>query len=31
MLQDILVFGFLIGLAGWTFVVLPLLYHFVWT
>jgi hypothetical protein len=31
MLEDILVFGFLIGLACWTYVVLPLLYHFVWT
>jgi hypothetical protein len=31
MLQDILVFAFLISLACWTYAVLPLLYHFVWT
>jgi hypothetical protein len=31
MLEKILVFCFLIGLACWTFVVLPLLYHFAWT
>jgi hypothetical protein len=31
MLEDILAFGFLIGLACWNYGVLPLLYHFVWT
>jgi hypothetical protein len=31
MLEDILVLGFLTGLTLWTYVVLPLLYHFVWT
>jgi hypothetical protein len=31
MLEDILVLGFLTGLTLWTYVVLPLMYHFVWT
>jgi hypothetical protein len=31
MSEDIIVLGFLISVACWTYVILPLLYHFVWT